>query len=116
MRYHHVGYPVQQPLEDEVHLKDLKIYVSGYGKNPFCIERMRFEDGSPYPEIVKRIPHVAFEVDDLADALKGQKVIISPNSPSPGVQVAFIEVDGVPVELLQIAHSRAESSSMDTNL
>jgi hypothetical protein len=29
-------------------------------------------------------------------------VLIEPNSPSPGVTVAFILVDGAPVELLQI--------------
>jgi hypothetical protein len=31
-------------------------------------------------------------------------VIIEPNSPSRGVIVAFVEVDGAPVELLQIDH------------
>jgi hypothetical protein len=32
-------------------------------------------------------------------------VIIDPNSPSAGVLVAFIEVNGAPVELMQIDHS-----------
>jgi hypothetical protein len=50
------------------------------------------------------VPHVAFEVDDLAAALAGQKVIIEPNSPSRGVLVAFVEVNGAPVELMQIDH------------
>jgi hypothetical protein len=48
---------------------------------------------------------VAFEVEDLAAAIAGQKVIIEPNSPSRGVLVAFIEVEGAPVELLQIDHA-----------
>ena len=60
---------------------------------------------APYPEIVIKLPHVAFEVEDLALALAGQKVIIEPNSPSPGVMVAFIEVNGAPVELMQIDRS-----------
>lgn len=47
----------------------------------------------------------AFEVEDLEAALEGQRVIIEPNSPSEGV-VAFIEVRGAPVELLQIDHGR----------
>jgi hypothetical protein len=47
---------------------------------------------------------VAFEVDDLTAALKGHHVIIEPNSPSRGVLVAFIEVSGAPVELMQIDH------------
>ena len=50
------------------------------------------------------MPHVAFEVDDLAAALEGRHVIIEPNSPSPGVTVAFIEASGAPVELMQIDH------------
>jgi hypothetical protein len=61
-------------------------------------------DGAPYPDLVKTVPHVAFEVDDLADAIRDQKVIIDPNSPSTGVLVAFIEVNGAPVELMQIDH------------
>ena len=52
---------------------------------------MRFEHGCPLPEIVKNIPHVAFEVDDLSEAIKGKKLIIEPNSPSDGIHVAFIE-------------------------
>jgi hypothetical protein len=51
---------------------------------------------------VKTVAHVAFEVDGLEAAIKGQKVIIEPNSPSLGVVVAFIEVNGTPVELLQV--------------
>jgi hypothetical protein len=39
-----------------------------------------------------------------ARALEGRHVIIEPNSPSRGVLVAFIEVSGAPVELMQIDH------------
>jgi hypothetical protein len=62
---------------------------------------MRFEPDCPLPEIVQTIPHVAFEGDDLAKALEGQEVLIEPNSPSPGVLVAFILCSGAPVEFLQ---------------
>jgi len=50
------------------------------------------------------VAHVAFEVEDLQAALVGQRVIIEPNSPSRGVTVAFIEVHGAPIELMQIDH------------
>ena len=62
---------------------------------------MRFEDDCALPEIVKTIPQIAFEGDDLREALKGRKVIIEPNSPSDGVEVVFIEDNGAPVELMQ---------------
>lgn len=116
MRYHHIGYPVTKRVPGEVHLKDLKIFASGYGKNPFGIERIRFEKDAPYPEIVKTLPHIAFEVDDLQEAIKNQTILIQPNSPSPGILVAFIEVDGVPVELLQIDHSTKDAAAMDTEI
>jgi hypothetical protein len=56
------------------------------------------------PEIVKTVPHVAFEVENLAEAIKDKKVIIKPNSPSEGVLVAFIEENGVPIEFIQVKH------------
>jgi hypothetical protein len=79
-----------------------KVYVSGYETSPYQIEWMRFEQDSPLPELVKAVPHVAFEVDDLDAAIAGQEVLIPPNSPSEGVRVAFIIHNGAPVELLEI--------------
>jgi hypothetical protein len=62
---------------------------------------MRFEPDSPLPELVKIVPHIAFEVDDLESAIAGREILIAPNSPSPGVRVAFIVDNGAPVEFLQ---------------
>ncbi|MFW6079598.1 MAG: VOC family protein [Gemmatimonadota bacterium] len=62
---------------------------------------MRFEPDSPLPELVRTVPHVAFEVPDLDAALEGRDVLIEPNSPSPGTRVAFIVDDGAPVEFIE---------------
>src|SRR5690348_4113592 len=78
--------------------------ISDHLSNPFGIQWQRYWDDAPYPDLVKTVPHVAFEVDDLLAALEGQKVIIEPNSPSRGVLVAFVEIQGAPVELMQIDH------------
>ena len=64
---------------------------------------MRFDPDAPYPEVVKTIPHVAFEVDDLATALVGQEILIPPNSPSAGVKVAMILDHGAPIELMEFS-------------
>lgn len=108
MKYHHLGIPTKEKLEDEIYLERLKMYISGYGKNPYGIEWIRYEDDADFPDIVKKLPHVAFEVDDIEEALRGKNVIIKPNSPSPGVLVAFIEDNGAPIEFLQIERSIAE--------
>jgi len=101
-RYHHLGIPTSIPRPDEVYLEQFKVFTSGYEASPYGIEWMRFEARSPLPELVKTVPHVAFEVDDLARELEGHELLIAPNSPSPGVTVAFIVHNGAPVELLHI--------------
>jgi hypothetical protein len=40
-------------------------------------------------------------VYDLDAALSGRRVIIPANRPSDGVRVAFVEHEGLPVELMQ---------------
>ncbi len=100
-KYHHIGIPKDEPRPGETYHPGLKIHTSGYGSNSFGIEWMRFDDDRPVSELVRRVPHVAFKVDDLQSELEGREVLIAPNSPSKGVTVAFIVEDGAPVELLQ---------------
>ena len=102
-KYSHVGIPTQSSFDGEINLPYLKMTVSDHKNNPYGIQWQRYWDDSPYPELVKSIPHIAFEVDDLEKALEGQTVIIEPNSPSEGLMVAFIVVNGAPVELMQYA-------------
>ena len=101
-RFHHVGIPTSEHRPGERHLPEFGMHVSGFETSPFGIEWMRFDADCPLPELIQRVPHVAFEVDDLASALEGRDVLIAPNSPSPGVVVAFVIDDGAPVELMQI--------------
>ena len=104
MKYNHVGIPTTANFDGEIPLPHLKVTVSDHQNNPFGIQWQRYWDDAPYPELVKTVPHVAFEVDDLEEAIRDQKVIVAPNSPSTGVLVAMIEVNGAPVELMQIDH------------
>ena len=101
MKYNHIGIPTASRFDGEEDLPHLKMTVSDHENNPFGIQWQRYWDNAPYPDLVKTVPHVAFEVDDLGAALAGHKVIIPPNSPSEGLIVAFIEVNGAPVELMQ---------------
>ena len=102
LKYHHIGIPTKTPVEGETYLKEYKLYHRGYETSEFGIEWMRYDDDCPLPEIVKTVPHIAFEVEDIYEAIKGRKVIIAPNSPSEGNVVAFIEENGAPIELIQI--------------
>ncbi len=100
-KYHHIGIPVQQPIKGEVYLPEYKLFHFGYEESEFGIEWMRYKKDCPLPEIVKTMPHVASEVENIHEAIKEKKVIIEPNSHSRGTIVAFIEENGVPIELIQ---------------
>jgi hypothetical protein len=100
-KYHHVGIPTTLPRPGEQHLPDYGVFFTPYEKSEYGIEWMRYEPHSSLPELVKTVAHVAFEVDDLDAELRGKEMLIAPNSPSPGVRVAFIVENGAPVEFLQ---------------
>jgi hypothetical protein len=100
-RYHHIGIPHTQPRAQEHHVAHLGVHVSGFETSPYGIEWIRFEPHCGVPAIVRTVPHIAFAVDDLDEALKGREILIAPTEPSVGVRVAFILDDGAPVELLR---------------
>ena len=100
-RYHHLGIPTKVRMPNERYIERFKLYVSGFDTSPYGIEWMRFEEDSPITSIIKTVPHVAFEVDDLDAALEGKEILTPPNSPSDGVRVAMIIHNGAPIELIE---------------
>ena len=101
MKFNHVGIPTTERFEGEIDLPHLKMTVSDHENNPYGIQWQRYWEDAPYPDLVKSISHVAFVVEDIQSELVGKNVIIEPNSPSEGLIVAFIEVNGAPVELME---------------
>jgi hypothetical protein len=100
-RYHHIGIPTTERRAGERLVEGCATYVSGYETSAYGIEWMRFEPEAPVPDLVRTVPHVAFEVDDLAAEIAGREIIIPLNSPSDGVTVAFIVENGAPIEFLE---------------
>ena len=108
LRYHHVGIPTDKPLPREDYSEKYKMCASGYFESPYGVEWMTFDPDCPLPELVKTVPHVAFVVDDLKAAIAGKEILIAPNSPTPGVTVAFIVDHGAPIEFLQFDRPESE--------
>jgi hypothetical protein len=101
-KYHHLGIPTNKKMPGERYLPHLKIYVSGFSTSPFGIEWMRFEEDCPIPELIKTIPHIAFEVDDIDKALNEHdfEIISNPGIPSEGVRTLMIRHNEAPIELI----------------
>ncbi len=100
-RYHHLGIPTTISHEGERHIEHLKLHVAGFDTSPYGIEWMRFDDDCPVSELVRTVPHIAFEVDDLDAALQGKEILGAPGSPSDGVRAAMIIHNGAPIELIE---------------
>jgi hypothetical protein len=105
-RYHHTGIPIQERRAGELYLPQFKMYVSGFSESPYGIEFMRFEADSPLPELIMTMPHVAFEVDNIEEAIEGKEVLFPVTSPSSGVRSAMIIDKGCPIELIEFSSTQ----------
>ncbi|MGD2033679.1 MAG: hypothetical protein PVF73_01385 [Bacteroidales bacterium] len=107
-KYHHIGIPTNRIMPDEKYLPHLKFYVSGFDTSPFGIEWMRFDDDCPFPDLIKTVPHIAFEVNDIDQALNEHdfEIISEPGIPSDGVRTVMIRHNGVPVELIEFKKNK----------
>ncbi len=101
MKYDHIGIPTTEEKQWSAFVEGGKVHVSDPTADPYGVEWLKFEPGSPMPELIQKVAHVAFEVDNLENALRGAKVIVEPFFAMEGVQCAFIDNNGVPVELIQ---------------
>ena len=84
-------------------MQDVKVHVTGFDTNEFGIEWLRFEPGTPMPELVQKMAHVAFRVENLDKAMEGRKTIFGPHVSGDGVRFVYIESEGAPVELIEIS-------------
>ncbi|MCK5245312.1 hypothetical protein KAR02_00325 [Candidatus Bipolaricaulota bacterium] len=105
MRFHHVGIPTTEPKEGETYNADFKLFITAIDSHPYRVEWLRFEPGSPMPELIQTVSHVAFAVDDLQKAIEGKEVLVQPKTTSSGDQIAFIAEGGAPIEFMQLRNS-----------
>jgi hypothetical protein len=110
-KYHHLGIPTKVKMPGEKYLQQFRFYVSGFDKSPFGIEWMRFAEECPQPELIREIPHLAFEVNDIDLEIRKHnlKVISGPASNTDGIKVAMIEHDGAPVELIEFTINKKKN-------
>ena len=105
LTYHHTGMPSKGHWEDEIRVPHLKLAYLPGKYNTYGVEWLRFEEGNENPDIIKYIPHVAFEVEDIDQAIVGEKVIYHSGRDDSGIIVAMIEVDGASIEFLELDRS-----------
>ncbi len=97
--FDHFGVPVTKPVAGELYNEGLHLYYTDVAASPNKIEFLRFEDECPFHDLIKNCAHIAYSVPSVEEAIVGAKVLYGPFTPMEGVTVAFIEEEGIPIEL-----------------
>ncbi len=100
-KFNHVGIPTTVEHADETFNSEIGLYTTDFAQSENKIEWLRFLEDSPMPEELKNTAHVAYEVDDLAAAMEGKRVLLEPFNVGDSLKVAFVMEDEAPVELMQ---------------
>ena len=94
--FNHVGIVTTEQVEGAMFNEGLKVWLTDYSKSPNRIEFLKFEEGSCLPELV------AYTVPSLEEELKGKKVIFGPAVCDEHLTIAFIEEEGIAIEIMEI--------------
>lgn len=101
MQFDHVGIPAREKREGMRFLESKRLWLTSPADHPFRVEWLWYEPDSPENELVRTVPHVAYGVESLEEAMRGHRVLAEPFEVFGEVRVSFIEVDGAPVEFVQ---------------
>lgn len=101
LKFSHIGIPTNTNNNLPIYLEACKVYINDFNTDPYAVEWLYFEEGSPFPEILQKQAHVAYECENLEEAMKDGKVLVEPFDAGPNLKCAFIEVNGLGVELMQ---------------
>ena len=99
-KINHFGVPTTVSQKDEFYVEGLKVWLTDYTKSKNRIDFLRFMPGSCMPELVQQVAHIAYEVPDMEEALKGAHVLVEPMPGGENLTIAFIEEEGIPVEIM----------------
>ena len=100
--FSHIGIPTTEEKNWDGFYEPGKIHFTDFSKDEYGVEWVKFEADSPMPEMMRTIPHVAYLVDNMEEALEGKEILVPTFSPAEGVRVAFIVHNGSPVEFMEV--------------
>jgi hypothetical protein len=99
---HHIGIVTSEKVEGSFYNEGLSVWLTDPNQSPNKIEFLKFEEGSCMPELVQRQGHIAYVVPSLEEELKDKTVIFGPAVCDEHLTIAFIEEEGISIELMEI--------------
>ena len=100
--YMHIGIPVTNKKPGMTYNEGAKFWVSSVDDYDYKIEYLKFEEGTPFPEVLHRNPHVAYRVDRLEPYIEdADGIICGPMDAGEKDRLAFVWKDGAIIELYE---------------
>ena len=113
--YMHVGIPVLNKKPGMIYNDWGKFWVNeSVDEYDYKIEYLKFDEGTRFPEILSKQPHVAYKVDKLehyaeqaqqiietGEGPLSEEIIFGPERVSDTVRLAFVIVDDAIIELYE---------------
>ena len=101
MEFDHIGVPAAAKRDGMRFLESKRLWLSSTANHAYRVEWLWYEDDSPEAELIRTVPHVAYRVERLEEAVAGQRLLAEPFDVFGEVRVCFVEADGAPVEFVQ---------------
>ncbi|MCD7975679.1 MAG: hypothetical protein LUG51_00450 [Tannerellaceae bacterium] len=98
----HVGIPTSEKKEGAMYNEPLGVWITDANNSPNQIEFLKFEESTCLPELIQTTAHIAYQVPCLQTALEGTKIIFGPHVCDEHLTIAFIEEEGISIELMEI--------------
>lgn len=96
----HVGIPTSEPKKGEQYSEGMKLFLTDYTQCPNRIEWLRFDSDSWMHPLIQKQAHLAYNVTDPEAEMAGKTILLPPTDCGNGNWIAFVEEEGVAVELM----------------
>jgi hypothetical protein len=101
VEFDHIGVQASGRREGMRFLESKRLWLTSPAEHPYRVEWLWYELDSPETELIRTVPHVAYRVERLEEAVAGQRLLAEPFDVFGEVRVCFVEADGAPVEFVQ---------------
>ncbi len=109
MEFMHIGLVTTEKKGKEDFVESTRVWVTNPNDHPFKVEWLRYEPDTPVSGPLRDQAHVAYRVDNLAEASKGMKVLLEPFEVGGFARVGFFQhTDGSVVEFMEYTHGATE--------
>lgn len=100
--YMHIGIPVTNLRPGMTYNEGAKIWMSNPDDYDYKIEYLKFEEGTPFPEMMHHRTHVAYKVDNKQPYIDdADQVVFGPADQGNGISITFILKDDALIELYE---------------